>query len=644
MSFNIYGINHQHNISGPTKPGKISHDAAAGVSDSVHLQSSSKKPLPTYNAMSVKKSTGASENAEVSKVSEIEAVVSERANDPEVRKAIMGALIYLDDTQIRDRPGKLSSHYDSSSGDGCKSGVKVNIPFTKSFTFIPIPGLKAKNEEGEWASYIHAGYEYVGKKNGKFIIGAPDSNLFMTAFVSYPLYLFDEKSLPPEQRVISKMQRMAMGNIDIYKRGEAYSFWKEVPGQTSKSTRTAANNIPTKVLGAIAKMVTKQPWKWITAPFTKAVDATLINWLKVVTDPDENPTGTDAFFNIPNDADDTAVAVAVQKLHSRGYDPDSPDPYYNNPDNFRVDLDALKKLEKYRDLNRGKSSKYDSWKGKDTGAYLTWLKDENLDSFGSPESGVIPSGVNLVDDVVNANAVFSMALNDQKESDGYKSAIKLIANSIDKKHWQEVGLYYPQRMIFPYCASRAFRDGGAKDPIMRNAMKKLLNDVLDDQKEFVEKKPKKAGAFPGGIDTTTDLSTALGVIFLLNVGKDVAEEAGLGKEYDKSLKDGIDYLTKNARPHKIKNEDTFNRKKEEIEKDDRGLKWQEGLFFAGDPQNLSQWYSQAYTTAMVLEAMGKYTMGYDKGGGGILDGRRINIQQYSRDVGKAGDEFQFEVS
>ena len=579
---------------------------------------------------------------EVEKIREIQDVIKERSENPEIKKTIMGALLYLDDTQIRNRPGKQSPRYDASSGDGCKGEIKFS--FGKKSVHVPVPGMKVANEEGEWANFIHLGPLFLGSEaEGKLPPGIQDSNLFVTAFTSYPLYLFDEKSLPEDKKVIKEMKKRAMKNIRGYKRGDGYNFWKVREGKSSDVKVVSPTNIPGKRLEKINYLLTHKPWKQILSPFTSPLDVAMKEWLELVSDEEKNPYGSDAFFNIPNDADDTSVAVAAEKLHAMEYDPNSDNPYYSNPDNFKVDTEALLKLEDFRDVSRGKSSRFDSWKGENTGAYMTWLKDENLETFKSPETGVIPSAVNLVDEVVNANAVFSMALNGFKDGEGYKDACKLIENAVDEKHWQKVGLYYPQRMIFPYSASRAFRDGGANGAVMRRSMKKLLKDVLEDQANFVKENPDKEGAFPGGFDKTTHLSTALGVIFLLNVGKDVADEAGLGKEYDKAMKDGINYLLKEGKSYKIKNKDTFNRENEEVGKKDKALRWQEGLFFAGDPQNATQWVSEAYTTSMVLEAMGKYAMAYDKGGVSIVDGRKIKINQYSRSSENASQDFDFQI-
>lgn len=574
----------------------------------------------------------------------LQAVIESRLKQPGIKKCILGALTYLDDTQIRKRPGRNNSQCDLSDGSGCRSTIKVSLPGRKNPAFVPMPGLRLKNAEGEWASYIH-----VGEGSKRLPAGVQDSNMFVTAFVSYPLFLVDDRDLPPGRRSVSRMRQMAMKNVNKYKRGDGYSFWRPAGGKDGEGPAIAPPNLPTSALSITDKLFQHRQLGKLLAWASKRIDPAMIEWMHIVSDPKKNPTGKDAFFNIPNDADDTSVAVANQALHAAEYDPRSPDPYYRDPANFSVDLDALKKLERHRDIGRKKSDSYhalnalkkpgrdrdggpgrspeykvlDDWQGDNTGAYMTWLKDDKLPIFGSPESGVIPGAVNIVDEVVNANAVFSMGVNGIKDTDGFRSACGLIAAAAETKHWQKEFVYYPQRMIFPYTASRAFRDGGADNEVMKGAMGKLLADVLADQAGFEKKNPRKKGAFPGGMDPSTDLSTALGVTFLLNVGRDLAAERGLAEQYDRALAGGIDYLVKNRSSHSAAYDDTFT--PDAGGKKPQGLKWKEGLFFAGDPQNMSQWVSEAYTTSMVLEAMNKYALAYDQSGRSIRDTGRLKL-------------------
>src|SRR3989339_1542113 len=199
-------ISRYENIT-PTKPvNRGILNFAGNASDEVIMSSSNKN---------------ASEPTENSNV--INQTIKERTSNPEISKTLAGALIYLDDTQIRNRSGKRNCAYDSSTGDGSKGTILINLPGKKS-VYLPIPGKKIQNEEGEWASFIHGGKIIFGVEKGKLPVGIQDSNLFMTAFTSYPLYLFEEKLSPEEKHIIKDMCRMAKDNIEVFKRGDAFNF------------------------------------------------------------------------------------------------------------------------------------------------------------------------------------------------------------------------------------------------------------------------------------------------------------------------------------------------------------------------------------------------------------------------------------
>ena len=123
-------------------------------------------------------------------------------------------------------------------------------------------------------------------------------------------------------------------------------------------------------------------------------------WIKRCLRDETNFTGGAAFFNVPNDADDSSVAISTRYLHS----------LRNGRKLSSDDLEVLRLFCLYRDLNRVMEDGRDSYKGKDSGAFLTWLKDENQPTFTTPNTGVIPLGVNNVDAVVNANVLFSFIL------------------------------------------------------------------------------------------------------------------------------------------------------------------------------------------------------------------------------------------
>jgi hypothetical protein len=154
---------------------------------------------------------------------------------------------------------------------------------------------------------------------------------------------------------------------------------------------------------------------------------------------------------------------------------------------------------------------------------------------------------------------------------------------------------------------------------MKTAMKILLRDMLRLQRQHGQRHPRQAGAFPGGIDRQTHLSTALGVNFLLNAGEGLAVEAGLRAPYRRALSAGIRYLLRVRIPHRLRRQKLFEPR--------RGVKWREGICGAGDPDGLSQWVSEAASTAMALEVFSKYAMAYDKTDNTILNGSRIELFQ-----------------
>lgn len=561
--------------------------------------------------------------------------IGRRAARPDVKQGMMGALVFLDDTQIRPRLGLNPSTVDARAGDGCIPVVRVNVPHLPLSFALPVPYPPIDNRPGEWASDVNPLPARLGNAKGESLVAIQDSNLFMTAAITYPMYLFDERALPAREKLVAPMRRQAMENVDAFQKDGAYNFWQALPGSSSAAPRTGPLNIPSWVTGLVGRSYLEPHLRFFWDATARGLNVPSRDWLQRVLDPKENPSGTDALFNIPDDADDTAMAVAIQRLHAGDHDPAASDPYRRDARNFRVDTKALEKLSEFRDVGRAMADPRDTWKKDDSGAFLTWLKDEKAPTFGDPASGVIPLGVNNVDGVVNANAVFSLALNGMKSQPGYAEACQLIHDIVDQGQWDKVGLYYPQKMMFPYTATRAFRDGGAGEPVMRAAMKKLVPQLLEAQRSVARQDPARAGAFPGGADRTFDLSTALGVVSLLNIGRDLAAEQGLGEAYDRAIERGIAYLTAHARP--------FTRFNGLLAPMDQGRKWDSGLFFSASYWDLAQWRSEAYTASIALEALAKYTLAYDLGAVDIRNGRRIRVDRYTRRADRAPDDFAFRV-
>jgi hypothetical protein len=557
--------------------------------------------------------------------------IFQRLSNIEIRQTVMGCLIFLDDWQVRDRSGRRKSIYDASDeGEGCKGKVNVNLPFLKTLHVPALAPITVKNLRGEWTSDVHFIPKKLGRK-GNTIVAVPDSNLFVPSFVIYPFFLLrEDNSLAADDRFITNMLKEAWHLDTHYKRGNAYNFWlpsKENPAYSGPYNMPIEKAVLPLARAYLNPRLTKF-WKL----FAGKLNVPTPDWVKRCLDPVDNPSGAAALFNIPNDADDTSTAIAIQTIRQQLRNSQKDDTFLSNENNFQVDYPALTEILKWRDVNRDPKLEdgRDAWKGKNSGAFLTWLKDEKKQTFSEAERGVIPLGKNNVDAVVNANVLLALGVTGKKDSKGYQEAITLLDRAIKERVWPACGLYYPQFMIFPYTASRAYRDGGNEG--LKPAMAILLKDLLKIQNEYAIKYPKHAGAFPGGEDRMDHVSTALGVTTLLNIGADVAQEAGVQSQYDKAIRGGIGYLLKTRKKWKIQNKETFNKLKKN--RHIHGYCWESGLFFAASFWDLAHWRSVPFTTAMVLEAFTKYLLAYDKGGVSIMEGRRLHIMQYPSSMEK----------
>jgi hypothetical protein len=549
----------------------------------------------------------------------IKNIINSRAT-PEINQTILGALIYLADTQTLDRPGKHSSMHDfcDTASAGCNSVILINKRQSDSYKerILKLKNFHIRNIIGEWATTVHFLPDKLGSTAGEAKIAIQDSNVFSTAGILYPLYFIDEEALPKSEKFITNIRTSAANSLHLYKRNNSYNFWIESEGETSRFPKTGPLNIPTKVgknMGILLTGVFNKLWQ----RFTKNMDVGGEDWVKRVLDKNENPYGFDAAFNIPNDTDDTSTVVAVQKYHS----------LFHPEESINPDLAALNEITRFVDKERTIIDERDLWTGThNSGAYLTWLKDENLETFSDPASGIITHGVNNIDCVVNANALFSLALNNAQSWKGFNDAKYLLSRTITEKLWinNKCGLYYPQLMMFPYTISRAYREGGLNDdPVLVNAMGQLLKDILELQYEN--------GAFPGGKDRTHDLPTALAVSAILNIGAETASQHGLLNSYQSSIEKGIQYLISARTLHPVLFPTTFalNGNNSDLR---YGYKWQSGLYFSTSFWDLAHWRSEPYTAAIILEALVKFVIAYDVKHSRLIDGDRLRIQSYDSSV------------
>jgi hypothetical protein len=389
------------------------------------------------------------------------------------------------------------------------------------------------------------------------------------------------------------MKTLALNEMELFRHGDGYNFWITIPGRTSSQPVVGPMNLSPKLLTSIFSIFDN--------PIFRAIITLIVgkhsngnSWEKQIGDPSINPYGMDSAFNIPNDADDTSMAVALAKIY--------------NP-TIATDLAPLARLNSHRDLNREKRDKRNEWIKKDSGLFLTWLKDDTLPPFGDPTTGTIPLGVNNVDCVVNQNVLLAMGLTGTADSATIQAIGEFALETVKRKKWPKCGLYYPQEMMFPYTASRAFRDGQIKSPEMTLAMGELLKALLPLQ--------KRDGSFSGGADGTRDLATALAATTLLNIGRDTAEAIQLTERYDRALGKAIKYLIEHRLDHETRGSTN-------------GLayKWAPGVFFSASGWSIATWKSEAYTVAITLEALTKYVLEYDRTNESILAGRKISVRRW----------------
>ncbi len=529
------------------------------------------------------------------------ALSAQRQKSDALTELIRNLSQQMQELQVIQRSGRGSPLTYSCLNNGCRNEVVGNLPLFNKKVGIPVgfPFPKISNKDGEWSSTINVFPSLWGDAEGESAVEIPDSNVFVTANAIVPLYLLQISN--NSRPFFDSMMRSAISDIRTYARGKAFSFWPQHTSTHGSFTVVGPLNIPLKVAN-LQKLFT-----WIPqGPNTPPAKAATIKWLKDALDPGVNPTLEEGLVNIPNDSDDSAVSAAALLLaYKRGYLTPA-----EAQDIYTQAVTALSELDKFKDEGRNKEDGRDSWKPHNSGAYLTWLRSEDKSAFADPNLGFIPSNVNNVDCVVNANALFAKGLlatlqensNTEAAVSARAAAVAAITLAVQKQAWPNCGLYYPQQMIFPYTASRAYREGNI--PELKPAMQLLLKQLIATQKNYANQNPALAGAFPGCVDKTFDLSTSLGLVTLLNIGKPLATELALDADYDAAVTSALSFIQGRA-AHNAQNLES-------------------GVFFSASSWNLAQWRSKPYTVAIVLEGIAKYLAAYDVGIGNIATGLHIN--------------------
>lgn len=504
--------------------------------------------------------------------------VNSRLTTPEIESTLIGALNYLKHRQVTQKKYKIKKQdfiIPKLGKNYWLSGLRSSISNSQI--------VKEKHILGGWPSFV-CFQPSVSTAFFQPFLTATDYNLFSTASSAYCLNYFDDQLLLNDKRFVEKMKTGALHAIEIFKRGESYSFW---PKQDESGISVNPPNIPIRLMDFRIKIF-KTTGLWGVNIYK---DANLLNeWILMIYNKSLNKIGGQALFNIPNDSDDTSMALIIKYLLGGHQEDLSSD--QNNV--------ALKSLIAFRDSGRKKFDNHNSLSS--TGAFLTWHKNENIFVFDESEKGIIPLEVNNIDIVVNANVLLALSLYGLTEAPGYNRTMEMVTKLIENKTWQENILYYPEKLWFPYSLSRFVRNGNIENSELLDQLPKLLNDILTDQIHFEEKHQHLKGVFPAFDSKNYLLSTVLGLNTLLNLGRERAEKIGKEKKYDSLVHHSIKYILRN----KIKDKQ-ISRKSNLAT-----YFWKSGPLYSFSIQNLAHWYSNSQMTSMVTEALAKYVMEFDK--------------------------------
>jgi hypothetical protein len=525
---------------------------------------------------------------------------------PGMQEAVSGGLAYLFDTYVHD-----ASAYDTSWHSFLinTSGRYRLLPrLAAGFRqFLGKYIVNEKHLEGSWPGYIHFLADEK-KVHARPIFVVTDYNLFTTASTAFPLMLFDDRHLAPENQFLDHMLEGANRTIRGLRRGSAYNFWVCRKHKSGSYTCSGPLNIPVSLIG-LRRYTYKFTGMMGLKDFPEA--ERMQNWVIDCFSKRLNPFGGAAVFNIPNDADNTSMAVSFQLLMHKRKGMELPSEL----------LEPLELLPRFRDLDRVERDRYYKTFGEGTGAFLTWFKDESKPVFEEPSKGIIPLTVNNVDIVINANALFALALSGKTSVPGYEDTISLLVKAIEEDGWMDASLYYPQRYIFPYAISRAWRDAGVRGPGLDQALDRLMIRILEDNISFEGKDGHIPGAFPWNKYDNYIQSTALALITLLNLGRNRAASLGMPKEYDRIVEESVKLLLNGRQPVRSRQKvtaGTFPGTKPNF--------WESGILYSSSVQQLAHWRSHAQATSLVLEALAKYLLGYDHSGESFLSGKlRLHI-------------------
>lgn len=280
------------------------------------------------------------------------------------------------------------------------------------------------------------------------------------------------------------------------------------------------------------------------------------------------------FANVPPDADTNAATyIYLHHLESlrRGLLPEK--------FNAHVASEFLNTLSHTRDLHR-RPHTYNLAQGHiNTGAYLTYMLDENDPimprfPFTPPDKGPrIPFAKNDLDCVVNANLLKLLTLAGKTQMPGYQASCHHLQKVVKLRQNFFCGMYYPSLYALPYSMAAAIESGAS-----------CLEPSRDELVHFLIKKQNADGSWRNSILARPDLIQSSA--WALNSFLLLADPQN--SQHRKVAQRGIQFLLS------------------QMQKDSSGRSfWKGEVFFAAIfvARFNVVWRSSAYTTALVTKAL-----------------------------------------
>lgn len=277
--------------------------------------------------------------------------------------------------------------------------------------------------------------------------------------------------------------------------------------------------------------------------------------------------------HIPSDADTTSLSYLALNYYELLKQQRTEAAFIH-----KVSPQVFKAFASHRDVQR-KPHYYNRHFGyKNTGAFMTWLMDENDPEMpgmmSPPEAGPrIPFGRNDVDCVVNTNVMKLFTWARHTQMPGYQQACDYLKTTIDQRAYGICGIYYPNRFA-PILGVAQLQE--LKAPCLKSHYGKVLYYVLGTQDED--------GGWTNTIKSRADRiqSTALALNALTILGDPQ------NRIHRHVVRKGVKYLLAHAQRG-----------------ENGSLYWKGQVFFSAVAQARFTvvWRSNAYTTALAAKAL-----------------------------------------